>query len=84
MCTHVHMYLLNGNLCLPQGNLGFKRFLRDGHHTVRENKKRKYYDPEELKVSNGRTDRERDRQRERQKEGQTDIGTGPEKQTDSV
>ena len=77
------MCLLNGNLCFLQGNHGFKRFLRDGHHTVRENRKRKYYDPTELKVSNGQTDRE-ETERERQKERQTDIEKGPEKQTDSV
>ena len=29
---------------------GFKRFAKDGHHTVKEDKSKKYYDPLELEV----------------------------------
>ena len=29
---------------------GFKRFNKDGHHTVKENKSKKFYDPLELEV----------------------------------
>ena len=36
---------------LVQGGHGFKRFIWDGHHTVREDKAKKYYDPAELNVS---------------------------------
>ena len=34
-----------------QGNHGFKRFLKDGHHTVKEDTGKKYYDQTELTVS---------------------------------
>ena len=44
------------SLFQPDGNhptnYGFKRFQRDGHHTVKENPGKKYYDPAELTVSN--------------------------------
>ena len=81
------MYLLVVN---PQGNHGFRRFLRDGHHTVKENQKRKYYDPTELRVSNGVTDekrqaeRETDGQRSRQNDQQRDRQTNGQRdrQTD--
>ena len=34
-----------------KGNYGFKRFLRDGCNSVLENKKQKFYDISEIKVS---------------------------------
>ena len=41
--------------CQPEGAhptaFGFKRFQRDGHHTVKENPGKKYYDPAEVTVS---------------------------------
>ena len=33
-----------------RGKYGFKRYLRDGRYTVLEDKTRKYYRPEEIKV----------------------------------
>ncbi len=30
---------------------GFKRFAKDGHHTIKEDKTKKFYDPLELEVS---------------------------------
>lgn len=35
--------------CL-ESEFGFKRFAKDGHHNVREDRSKKYYDPLELEV----------------------------------
>lgn len=52
--VHVKLHFLLLHL-KPEGThptaFGFKRFQRDGHHTVKENPGKKYYDPAEVTVS---------------------------------